>query len=165
MSTNETAAEEDNLDPVPEPLPSTKEKTPSEALVPDLPAASPQTNDEKVTEWMTQSVDAEKTSTGEKEDEGADAIVDHDQGETTNPDNTSGKLLSDEVSGKDVTTITTNVSTPDGHRSILRRLYHSQVSPSQEPHMRALTSQRILSRDLRRVASASTPPAPAPVVE
>lgn len=169
MSENESV-EEIYLDPSIAIRPN-EEKISPETLVPDIDVDPPQTNDEKVADWITQSANAKETNQVEKEDEVISTILDNEQGDMTIPDNTSEKLLPDDISSKDVTnndinTIDTNESTSDEHRSVLRRMYQSQRNRPKESYMRALSSQRIISRDLRRVASASTQPeSTTPVVE
>lgn len=171
MSVNESI-EEIVLDPSAPPVQSTEENASqtSETLVPDDNVNPPQTSVEKVAEWIKQSGNMEDMSSVGKE-ETDHTIVDAEQEDEKTPMNTTETALgAHEISGQDVATndsqtVTTDYGSPTGSRSILHRLYHAQPNPSTEHHMRALTAHKVWSRDLRRVASASTEPNSLPIIE
>ena len=130
--------------------------TVTDGVVSNINVDPPKTNEEKVVEWINRNEYVDETESVENE-EVVSTIFDHEQDELATLERTTENLIADEVSGKD-TTINTSLNTLHVQHSILHHAYHTQLNPPKQSYMRALPSQKVWSRDLRRIASASTQP-------
>ena len=141
----------------------------SHIVINDINANEPTTSEEKEDGWIdtsqsleeTVSIDLTQTIIGTSDGQEIDLI---------NHDKSTQNLLAIEQSDKaipktDSTTDNLNLNNTDGQHSMLHRMYHTQSNPSKEPYMRALRSERVWPRNLRRISSAPRPTETMQIVE